>query len=75
MNPYQFSLARKKKTGSTMSSLFLALVLYSQVQRQAQAQLDVATRRHRLPTFDDRPRLPYINVADGGTRGYDSEYL
>ena len=45
-----------------MSSLFLLLVLYPQVQRRAQAELDVATGRDRLPTFDDRPRLPYIEA-------------
>jgi len=45
-----------------MSSLFLALVLSPQVQRRAQAELDVVVGRDRLPTFDDRPRLPYIEA-------------
>ena len=45
-----------------MSSLFLALVLYPQVQQRAQAELDGAIGRDRLPTFDDRPRLPYIEA-------------
>jgi cytochrome P450 len=46
-----------------MYSLFLALVLFPQVQRRAQAELDVVTGRDRLPTFDDRPRLPYIEAV------------
>ena len=46
-----------------MYSLFLALVLFPQVQRRAQAELDVVIGRDRLPTFDDRPRLPYIEAA------------
>jgi cytochrome P450 len=50
------------KTVSSMSSLFLALVLFPHVQKQAQAELDVVVGRDRLPTFDDRPRLPYIEA-------------
>ncbi|KAF8483917.1 cytochrome P450 [Russula ochroleuca] len=49
-------------TVSSMYSLFLALVLFPQVQRRAQAELDVVIGRDRLPTFDDRPRLPYIEA-------------
>jgi len=55
-------IAGAESTGSAMSSLFLALVLYPQVQRRAQAELDVVIGRDRLPTFDDRPRLPYIEA-------------
>jgi cytochrome P450 len=50
------------KTVSSMTSLFLALVLFPQVQRKAQAELDLVIGRDRLPTFDDRPRLPYIEA-------------
>jgi hypothetical protein len=46
-----------------MYSLFLALVLFPQVQRRAQAELDVVIGRDRLPTFDDRPHLPYIEAV------------
>ena len=45
-----------------MHSLFMGLVLYPQVQRRAQAELDAVIGRDRLPTFDDRPRLPYIEA-------------
>jgi cytochrome P450 len=50
------------KTVSSMSSLFLALVLFPDVQRRAQAELDFVVGRDRLPTFDDRPHLPYIEA-------------
>ncbi|KAH9994259.1 cytochrome P450, partial [Russula vinacea] len=50
------------ETVSSMSFLFLALVLFPEVQRRAQAELDVAIGRDRLPAFDDRPRLPYIEA-------------
>ena len=45
-----------------MSSLFLALVLYPEVQRRAQTELDSVISRDRLPTYDDKPRLPYIEA-------------
>jgi len=50
------------KTGSSMSFLFLSLVLSPHVQKRAQAELDVVVGRDRLPTLDDRPRLPYIEA-------------
>ena len=50
------------QTVSAMSFLFLALVLFPEVQKRAQAELDVLIGRDRLPTFDDRPRLPYIEA-------------
>ncbi|KAH9010317.1 cytochrome P450, partial [Lactarius pseudohatsudake] len=45
-----------------MSSLFLALILYPEVQRRAQAELDSVISRDRLPTYGDKPRLPYIEA-------------
>lgn len=45
-----------------MRSLFLILVLFPQVQRRAQAELDAVIGRDRLPSFDDRPSLPYIEA-------------
>jgi hypothetical protein len=61
-NHAHFLLTLIFETVSSMYSLFLALVLFPQVQRRAQAELDVVIGRDRLPTFDDRPRLPYIEA-------------
>jgi hypothetical protein len=47
---------------SSIYSFFLALVLYPQVQKRAQAEIDAVIGRDRLPTFDDGPRLPYIEA-------------
>ncbi|KAF8504866.1 cytochrome P450 [Russula emetica] len=55
-------LAGLESTVSPIKSLFLALVLFPQVQRRAQAELDVVVGRDRLPMFDDRPHLPYIEA-------------
>ncbi|KAH9976351.1 cytochrome P450 [Lactifluus volemus] len=49
-------------TVSSMASFFLALVLYLDVQKRAQAELDSVLARDRLPTFEDRPRLQYIDA-------------
>ena len=50
------------ETVSSMYSLFMALVLFPHVQKRAQAELDLVIGRDRLPTFDDRPRLPYVEA-------------
>jgi hypothetical protein len=57
-----FLLTLTFETISSMYSFFLALVLFPEVQGRAQAELDVVIGRERLPTFDDRPRLPYIEA-------------
>ncbi|KAH9174424.1 cytochrome P450 [Lactarius sanguifluus] len=49
-------------TASARASLFVALTLYPEVQRRAQAQIDSVVSRDRLPTFEDRSRLPYIDA-------------
>ncbi|KAH8994583.1 cytochrome P450 [Lactarius akahatsu] len=49
-------------TASARTSLFVALTLYPEVQRRAQAQIDSVVSRDRLPTFEDRSRLPYIEA-------------
>ena len=50
------------KTVSSMIYFFLALVLFPEAQRRAQEELDAVIGRDRLPTFDDRPHLPYIEA-------------
>ncbi|KAI9448680.1 cytochrome P450 [Lactarius psammicola] len=52
----------KIPTVSSITSLFLALVLYPEVQKRAQAELDSVISRDRLPTHDDKPHLPYIEA-------------
>ncbi|KAG1825404.1 cytochrome P450 [Suillus variegatus] len=47
-------------TTSILMTFSLAMVLYPDVQRRAQAEIDSVVGRDRLPTFEDRPSLPYI---------------
>jgi cytochrome P450 len=36
--------------------------MYPDVQKRAQAEIDSVTGRARLPTFDDRESMPYIEA-------------
>ena len=38
------------------------MVLYPEVQKKAQAEIDTVIGPNRLPDFGDRPSLPYINA-------------
>jgi cytochrome P450 len=40
----------------------LAMVLNPHVQKRAQAEIDALIGRDRLPTFEDRASLPYIDA-------------
>ena len=47
---------------SSIMSLFLALLLYPEVQKKAQDEIDAVTGRERFPNFEDRPRLPFVDA-------------
>ena len=38
------------------------MILYPEVQKRAQEELDSVVGKDRLPSFDDRDNLPYINA-------------
>ncbi|KAG6271198.1 hypothetical protein E4U47_003144 [Claviceps purpurea] len=47
---------------SSLRSMLLALILYPEVQRRAQQEIDEVVGDDRLPEFQDRDHLPYINA-------------
>jgi cytochrome P450 len=49
-------------TSSTLMWWALSMVAFPEVQRRAQAELDVVVGRARFPTFADAPRLPYVRA-------------
>ncbi|KAF8814867.1 cytochrome P450 [Phlegmacium glaucopus] len=49
-------------TVSAEYAFFLAMVLYPDVQKKAQAELDSVIGEGRLPGFADQSRLPYISA-------------
>ncbi|KAG0699967.1 cytochrome P450 [Suillus ampliporus] len=49
-------------TFSTLMVFVLAMVSYPDVQKCAQAEVDSVIGRDRLPTFEDRASLPYVEA-------------
>lgn len=57
------TLNYSSQTVSALSSFVLALVIHPEVQAKAQQELDSVIGRGRLPDFNDRHALPYINAV------------
>ncbi|KAG6042652.1 hypothetical protein E4U17_001285 [Claviceps sp. LM77 group G4] len=49
-------------TVSSVISFILAMVLYPEVQRRAQREIDEVVGGDRLPDIEDRDHLPYMNA-------------
>lgn len=49
------------QTVSVILSFFLAMTLYPDIQRRAQEEVDNVTGGTRLPTYEDRDKMPYVN--------------
>ncbi|KAJ7272073.1 cytochrome P450 [Mycena haematopus] len=49
-------------TACAVYTFFLQMTLHPEIQVNAQAELDAVTGNHRLPGYDDRECLPYINA-------------
>ncbi|EUC31172.1 hypothetical protein COCCADRAFT_101997 [Bipolaris zeicola 26-R-13] len=50
---------------TTVASLYafiLAMILYPDVQKKAQQEIDTVVGNGRLPQFEDRDQLPYVNA-------------
>lgn len=47
---------------STLEGFFVALALYPEVQKKAQAELDAVVGPDRLPDYNDRDKLVYVNA-------------
>jgi Cytochrome P450 len=50
------------QTVLSLHTFFLAMVLFPEAQRKAQKELDEVIGSTRLPDFEDRVNLPYINA-------------
>ncbi|KAF9040170.1 cytochrome P450 1 [Rhodocollybia butyracea] len=48
------------KTMSSIASFLLAMTQHPDIQSKAQAEIDHVIGRDRLPTFEDRQSLPYV---------------
>ena len=47
---------------SALSIAFICVALHPDAQRRAQEEIDRVVGRERLPTFEDRASLPYIEA-------------
>jgi len=45
-----------------MYTYFLALALHPKVEANAHAEMDRVVGQDRLPTFEDRDQLPYVDA-------------
>ncbi|KAF5365078.1 hypothetical protein D9758_010984 [Tetrapyrgos nigripes] len=59
---FQSIAAAADTTLSAISTFFVAMSLYPDVQSKGQEELDTVLGKGRMPTFDDRPSLPYIEA-------------
>jgi len=50
-------------TLASMITFFAAILIRPEIQTMVQKQLDAVTGRERLPTFEDRPRLPLVDAV------------
>lgn len=63
------SIAGGNTTWSTIVVCIIYLILYPDVQKKAQEEIDAITGRERLPTFEDREKMPYLqNIIEETTR-------
>ncbi|KAF5384919.1 hypothetical protein D9615_001120 [Tricholomella constricta] len=49
-------------TVSALGTFFYAMLVNSDAQRKAQEEIDTVVGTNRLPDYDDRPTLPYIEA-------------
>ncbi|KAG2069083.1 cytochrome P450 [Suillus decipiens] len=57
---YQTVPRSYETTTAALMNFTLAMVLYPDVQKRAQAEIDFVVGGDRLPTFEDRASLPYV---------------
>ncbi|KAF8547893.1 cytochrome P450, partial [Imleria badia] len=51
-----------KNIAATLQTFLLTMFMFPEKQKKAQEELDHVVGTERLPTFDDRPSLPYIEA-------------
>lgn len=58
-----FVEAGSETTSAFLNTLMLYMVMYPNVQRKLQAEIDRVVGRERLPTWDDEKNLPYVRAT------------
>ncbi|EGO24745.1 hypothetical protein SERLADRAFT_449501 [Serpula lacrymans var. lacrymans S7.9] len=55
-------VAAAETTSSTLLVFVLAMLLHPEIQKKAQVEIDAVVGQGRLPDFDDRASMPYIDA-------------
>lgn len=45
-----------------MMTFLIACLLHPELQKKARDEIDAVVGRERLPTFEDRPKLPFVDA-------------
>ena len=45
-----------------MMVFLIACILHPEAQEKARSEIDAVVGQERLPTFEDRPRLPFVDA-------------
>jgi cytochrome P450 len=45
-----------------MMTFLVACLLHPEAQKRARDEIDAVVGRDRLPTFEDRPKLPFVDA-------------
>lgn len=72
MNLMPTFIEQINQTSSTLSFFLLAMVLYPEYQTRAQKELDAVVGTGRLPEFNDREHLPFIECLLQETLRYSA---
>ncbi len=48
---------------AAINAFFLTMLLFPEVQKKAQAEIDTVIGPNRLPDFTDRTNLPYVDAV------------
>ena len=51
------------QTSHTLLAFVVGILIRPEIQKRAQEELDTVIGKERLPTLDDRPRLPFVNAV------------
>ena len=70
-----FPVHHSAQTVTVFSNLVLAMVLYPETLKRAQAEIDDITGGSRLPDFEDRGSLPYLDCVLSEVLRYDHASL
>ncbi|KAJ7819419.1 cytochrome P450 [Mycena olivaceomarginata] len=62
MRQAPFDFVKQNITVSILGSFFLAMAVHPDVQNKAQIEIDTIVGPHRLPEFEDRPSLPFVEA-------------